>query len=171
MTILDGILLAILSGFVFYGLFFGLIRTIGSLVGVIVGTWAAASLFLPAFYWTQNLFFGYNTIGKVVCFLIIFSLTNRLACFLFALLDKIFNIVAIIPFVKTINRLAGAALGLIEGGLAIGLALYIISSNWVLGGWFAEILAQSDIAAYLLDFIGILKPYFPEIMKRLQELI
>jgi hypothetical protein len=114
---------------------------------------------------------GYNTIGKVVTFLILFSLANRLICFLFALLDKFLGVLSIIPFVKTINRLAGAVLGLIEGGIVVGLILYVIANNWLTAGLFAKFIAQSTVAGYLMKFINILTPLFPEFLKKLKGLV
>jgi len=111
MTIFDTILLIILAGFVFYGLFFGLIRTLGSLVGIVAGAWLASRLYLSVYEWAENLFFGYDNLGKVVTFIILFVLINRLVGFAFTLLDKAFNIISIVPFLKTINRLAGHLAG------------------------------------------------------------
>ena len=46
MNWLDLALTIILAGFVFYGLFFGLIKTVGSLAGVVIGAWGASRLYL-----------------------------------------------------------------------------------------------------------------------------
>ena len=56
MIIFDAILLIILAGFVFYGLFFGLIKTLGSLAGVIVGAFIASHFYLSVFNFSENLF-------------------------------------------------------------------------------------------------------------------
>ncbi|MDD5295226.1 MAG: CvpA family protein, partial [Patescibacteria group bacterium] len=87
MSIFDIILLIILAGFVFYGLFFGLIRTLGSLAGVIIGAWLASRFYLEVFSWVGDLSFGFNNLGKVVVFIILFTLINRLVCFAFVILD------------------------------------------------------------------------------------
>jgi uncharacterized membrane protein required for colicin V production len=38
-----------LLSFVFYGLFFGLIKTVGSLVGIVVGAWLASKYYLQLY--------------------------------------------------------------------------------------------------------------------------
>jgi len=171
MLIFDAILLIILAGFVFYGLFFGLIRTLGSLAGVIVGAWAASHYYIAVFNWADNLFFGYNNLGKVMVFIILFILVNRLVCFIFAILDKTFNIISIIPFLKSINRLAGAIFGFLEGALILGLILYVASRYTIISSWFGNMLANSQLAPFLLKFTKVLLPLLPEMLKKLQSLI
>lgn len=171
MTIFDVVLLLILAGFVFYGLFFGLIKTLGSIIGVIIGAFIASRYYLVAFDFVGDLAFGFDNIGKVVSFIILFTLVNRLVGLLFAILDKAFNIISIIPFLKTINRLAGAALGFIEGGLVIGLILYVAAKYSFLPSVFGVWLTNSQIAPFLLKFVNLLLPFLPEALKMLKGLI
>ncbi len=171
MVIFDVVLLIILAGFVFYGLFFGLIRTLGSLAGVVAGAWLASRYYLAVFDWAENLFFGYGNLGKVICFILLFIIINRLIGFGFSLLDKAFNIISIIPFLKTINRLAGAVLGFIEGGLVLGLILYVAAKYSFIGTWFGNLLSNSSIAPFLLKFVNVLLPLLPDMLKKLQGLI
>jgi membrane protein required for colicin V production len=171
MTLFDAILLIFLSGFVFYGLFFGLIRTVGSLVGIVLGVFLASRLYLIGFEWIQELFLGHDNLGKVVSFIILFVFINRLIGFGFSLLDKSFNIISIIPFLKTINRLGGALFGFIEGALILGMILYVAARYAMIGNWFAYLLVNSKIAPFLLKFASVLTPLLPEILKKLQGII
>ncbi|MFH0951543.1 MAG: CvpA family protein [bacterium] len=171
MIIFDAVLLLALAGFVFYGLFFGLIRTLGSLVGVVVGAWAAGQWYLDFYGWTTNLFFGHENLGKIISFIIVFVLVNRLVGFLFVLLDKFFHLLTIIPFLKTINRLAGAIFGFIEGSLILGLLLYVASRYTLVDHWTAKLLAGSKMAPWLLKFTDILTPLLPELLKQLKSII
>src|SRR6056297_3190339 len=111
MTIFDFILLFIWAGFLFYGFFFGFIRTLGSLLGIIIGAWLASLFYLDLFYLIQPVFFGLDNIGKIISFLIVFGLITKLISFLVLIIDQTFNILSIIPFLKTINRLLGVVLG------------------------------------------------------------
>ncbi|MBA3046909.1 CvpA family protein [Patescibacteria group bacterium] len=169
--IFDTILLIILAGFVFYGLFFGLIRAVGSLAGVIAGAWLASIFYIDAFELAENLFFGYDTLGRAVTFIVLFTIINRLVCFGFSLLDKTYNIISIIPFLKTINRLGGAVFGFLEGGIVVGLALYIAANNFFVGGLISKLLEGSKIAPFLLGFIDALKPLLPGMLEKLKELM
>lgn len=171
MTIFDVILLLILAGFVFYGLFFGLIRTFGSLIGVVIGAWLASHWYLYLFRLIHDLFFGFDNLGKVLAFLVLFSLINRLVCFFFSLLDKAFDIISIIPFLKTINRLAGAFLGFIEGGIVLGLILFFIVHSSFVPNFLNELFKSSQIVPFLLKFINILLPLFPEALRIIKSAI
>lgn len=164
-------MLFILAGFVFYGLFFGLIRAIGSLAGVIAGVWAAVHYYLPAYAWAKDLFFGYDTIGKVITFILLFTIINRLLGLAFSLLDRTFHLLSIIPFLKTINRLGGAIFGFLEGGLVLGLIIFVLEKNFLLGGWFASIFSNSRVVPYLVKFIEALAPILPEALAKLKFII
>ncbi len=166
MIIFDIVLLIILSGFVFYGLFFGLIRTVGSILGMVGGLWLALIFYLTVFGWVKNLFFGHELAGKVIIFFVLFTLINRLIGFIFVLLDRTFDLISIIPFLKTINRLAGAALGFIEGGLVLGLALLFISET-AFGAWFNA----SKVAPFLISFAKAITPLLPGLLDRVKGMM
>jgi len=166
MAIFDMVLLIILAGFVFYGLFFGLIRTLGSLIGVIAGLWLTLIFYLTVFDWIKNLFFGHELAGKIITFIVLFTLLNRLIGFIFALIDKTFDLLSVIPFLKTINRLAGAALGFVEGGLVIGLILLYVSQT-SFGDW----LNNSQVAPFFIKFAKAITPMLPKLLDSFKNLI
>lgn len=171
MNWLDFILLIFMAGFVFYGLFFGLIKTVGSLAGVVVGAWVASRLYLPAFGLAKSLAFGHDNWGRVVSFVICFVVINRLICLGFALLDRTFNLISVIPFLKTINRLGGAVLGFLEGGLVLGLVIFTVSRYSWIQGWLGDFFVKSQFVPFLLKFAEILKPLLPELLNQLKSVI
>ena len=163
MPIFDIILIIILAGFVFYGLFFGLIRTLGSIIGVVLGLWLAFMFYSPVFNWAKYLFFGHDLAGKIIVFLILFTIVNRLIGFIFAVLDRTFDLISIIPFIKTVNRVAGATLGFIEGGLILGLTLLYVSQT-TFGGW----LDHSQVAPFLIKFTKVFIPLVPGLLNKIK---
>lgn len=171
MTIFDVALLIILAGFVFYGIFFGLIKTIGNIVGVVVGAFLASHFYIQVFYWAKDLFFGYENLGKVITFIVLFTIVNRVVGLVFALVDRSFHLISIIPFLKTINRLGGAVLGFIMGALIVGLIIYVASRYAIVGYFAGDMLASSKIAPFLVKFAGILTPLLPEMLKKLQSVV
>lgn len=168
MTIFDLVLLIILAGFIFYGLFFGLIRTLGSLLGFVIGLWLTFIFYLTAYEWAKNLFFGHELVGKIIVFIVLFTLFNRLICLIFALIDRAFDLLSIIPFLKTINGLAGAILGFLLGGFVLGLILMFISHYTGNISWLGDILTQSKVAPFLLKFISASMPLLPDLLARLK---
>ncbi len=171
MTFIDIILLTALAGFVFYGLFFGLVRTVGSLAGLLAGVWAAVMFSEITADWLSNLFLGFTSFGRIVTFILIFTLVNRLVAFGFAMLDRSFNLLSIIPFLKTINRLAGLVFGLLEGALAIGLVLYVVRTQPILGTLLDRQIAGSQFAPYFLAFVAALQPILPEVMDKFKFIL
>ena len=163
MPIFDIVLIIIIAGFVFYGLFFGLIRTLGSLLGAVIGLWLTFIFYLTVFDWVKNLFFGHDLSGKIITFIILFTIINRLIGFIFALLDRTFDLLSVIPFLKTINRLAGAILGFVEGGLVLGLILLYISQT-SFGSW----LNGSQVAPFLIKFTQIVLPLLPGLLNKIK---
>jgi len=169
--LIDVLLLICLSGFVFYGLFFGLIRMTGVFLGTIVGAIVASRLYLSVSSILSPLFFGYENLGKVVVFLLLFSLINKLVGFGFMFVEKVFNLISIIPFLKTINRFAGGVLGFFTGSMTIGLVLYFVSKYAVLDFFIGTQLVDSKLAPVFLFFNKIILPLLPEVLKKIQSLI
>lgn len=169
MILLDIILLIILGGFVLFGLWFGLIHTLGALLGTVVGALIAGHYYLPFADWLGN-FFGHTNTVKIISFIIIFVIANRLIGLIFYIIDKIFKIFSILPFLKTINRLAGAILGFLEGILIIGVSLYV-ASRYPLGDWFNNALTNSSVAHWLITVAKIITPLLPEVIRQLKSVI
>lgn len=171
MPIIDIIFIIILSGFVFYGLFFGLIRAVGVLIGVFAGAWVASHFYLLLFSYVEKMFFGWDNLGKVGVFFFIFSLVQKLVMISVALLDKAFSLISIIPFLKTINKLAGAALGFLEGSLAIGLVIFVTARYSFVDHWLGSWLVSSKLAPFFLKIAKIVLPFLPEFLKQIKSII
>jgi len=169
--LVDIILMIILLGFVIYGLYFGLVRTVGSLLGVVVGAFVASHFYLVVADWAQSLFFGYDNLGKVIVFILLFALVNRLVGFAFAMLDRFVDILSIIPFLQTVNHLAGAILGFVEGALVLGLILFVASRYALVDHWFGAWLSDSKMVPYLLNFAKVLWPLLPEVLREAKSMI
>jgi len=160
MAFFDLILLLILAGFVIFGIWFGLIHTLGSLVGVVAGAYLAGQYYTTVASWGAFIW-GDGNGGNVIAFMIILVLVNRLVGLLFYVLDRAFEFIAVIPFLKSINRLAGGIFGLVEGAITIGLVIFMLA-RYPIGGWLADQLAASTVASRLVNFINFLTPLLPE---------
>src|SRR3989338_3665912 len=170
MNLFDVILLIALGGFVLYGFWFGIIHSLGVLVGTIVGAFLAGQYYDEVARWIQGLVGGSLGVWNVVIFLLIFALGNRFVGFLFWLIERVFNVLTVIPFLKTINRLAGAILGLVEGVLVIGLTLYV-AERYPVGVWFLKFFPPSIVAKECIRVANILVPLLPEALRALKSLI
>ena len=117
------------------------------------------------------MFGGYDNIGKVACFIAIFIVSAWLIHIIFMLLDKTYNLLSIIPFMKSINRLAGGILGLLVGAIVLGLLIYVVAKYAPAGTMVGNWLLGSKIAPTLLLVAKILMPLLSGSLKNIQSII
>ena len=171
MSIFDISLALILIGFVVNGLFKGLIRLLGRVVGLIIGAYIASHFYLLLFEFCKGIFNGHNTLGQVVSFIVLFVVVTKLMDFVFQLVEKFFNLIAVIPGSKYINNIAGALLGFLEGSLFLGLIIFVVSRYAIIGNFFGDQLTNSTIAPLLLKIVSLILPILPEALKALKSVI
>ena len=170
MTILDFILVIIISCFVFSGLRFGLIHALGALIGTIAGALIAGHYFDQFGHTLNAVFLGNLNLARIFAFIIIFIVVSHLVGFIFWLLDRIFHVISIIPFLKSINRLAGGILGFFEGTIVSGLILIVVA-KFPFAGFIVPAMEGSNVAKWLMDFGKILLPLLPEIIKQVKSAV
>lgn len=167
MTYLDITFIIVLGGFVLAGFWFGFIHMVGSIIGLVVGAVAAGQFYPVVAGWLAPVIPNQNA-AKVIGFLLIFIILPRLIGLLFALADKIFKIIAVIPFLRTFNRLLGALLGLIEGTFLIGLAVWFIA-RFPFTAAFADVLRTSATARSFYSIGALLSLLLPGALKAMQS--
>ncbi|MEK7102351.1 MAG: CvpA family protein [Patescibacteria group bacterium] len=141
MSYLDIILIGVLAAFALFGFWSGFLQSVGSIIGTIAGLLVANQYFGQVSLWViERTGWGQNT-ARVVTFILVYIVIARGIGLLFWVAEKILRLV---PFGKTTNRIAGAALGLIEGVLAIGIFLYMMG-KLPLAGAFAKTVDASWI--------------------------
>jgi membrane protein required for colicin V production len=146
MSIPDVVLVVIIAGFVFYGFFFGLIRTIGSIAGLAAGAWISVEYHLFFYSHISRIFFGFERAGKIITFIIIFSLVGRLVTLGFEAVDRAMDFMSIVPFFRMLNRVFGATFGLVLGGLVVGLA-FRAGMNY---GWSSHLISKLYAKSFLV---------------------
>ena len=166
LSILDLILLLALFIFIAFGFITGLVQTIGALFGVVIGAWLAGIYYEPVGSWLTPFLLGNAGLARVVAFIFIFTLINRAVGLIFYLLNKIFNLISIIPFTKSINRILGGLLGALEGTLVTGLILSFVSS-YPLSQWFTGVVNSSPLAMWLMAMASFLTPLLPAALRQL----
>jgi len=152
-----------------FGLWFGFIHTLGSVVGTFGGAFFAGLSYDFIANWLIPIF-GSPNLMKIFAFIFIFLIFNRLIGFGFYVLDKMFNFLTFVPFLKTVNRLLGGVLGLFEGLLVIGLCLFIVS-RFPVSDWFTSVLQDSTLAGWFIGVSVILQLMLPELLRQLKSVI
>lgn len=170
LSILDLILILAVFSLVAVGFAMGLIQAIGGLVGLFLGAWAAGLYYGMVSGWLAPFFLGNDFAATITAFILIFTLVNRLVGLVFYLIGKIFNVMSIIPFTKTINRILGGVLGLIEAIFSLGLMLTFAASISITP-WFASLIADSKMAHWLIWASQILTPFVPAVISKISTVL
>lgn len=145
MSYLDIVLIGALAAFALFGFWSGFLQSIGSIIGSIAGLLVANQYFAQVSLWViERTGWSQNT-ARVVTFLLVYIVIARGIGLLFWVAEKILRMV---PFGKTTNRLLGAALGLIEGVLAIGIFMYVMGKLPLTGAF-----AKTVDTSWLVDWL------------------
>lgn len=148
LSLADVIIIITVFGFAFAGFFFGLIHTLGSVVGTVAGFIIASRYSALVAGWFAGIFGSSGTM-KVIIFILIFLIASRLVGFIFWIVQKIFDVISLVPFLKSLNRLLGAALGVAEGIIVAGAALSYAST--VIPEWILSLAGTSQFSSYLIS--------------------
>ncbi|OGF28682.1 hypothetical protein A2477_00615 [Candidatus Falkowbacteria bacterium RIFOXYC2_FULL_47_12] len=169
-SVFDAVLIFFIAGFTVYGFFKGIIRMAGELVGYLVGIYLAGHYFELFYEWTRSLYLGYENIGRLVSFLILLFIVRKLVTLGVYLIDRFFDIIAIIPFFGLINRFAGAVFGFLSVSIVLGIVIYF-ASRYSIGFSIDKFLVGSSIAKFLLHFGEFVSPLLPGLLRNLHSLL
>ncbi len=170
MVLLDVIIFIIIGGFVLFGLWFGLVHTLGSFLGMIVGAYLASRYYAGLGDWLVSVTGWTDNVARVLMFIFAFIIINRLVGFFFWIVDKSTTIFTSLPFIKGINKFLGMFLGFFEGVITIGLILYFIEA-YPLSDTITEALAGSILAPFTVNVAAVLLPLLPEALRILHDTV
>ncbi|HET6418789.1 MAG TPA: CvpA family protein [Geobacteraceae bacterium] len=120
MNLIDILVWVVLLAFVIKGFMKGLVREVCSLVGLVMGIWAACKYYQSLSEAIRYYIHIPHSITIIFSFILIFLTIGLLFFFLGNLLTAIFKI----ALLGGVNRLGGAIFGLIQGALVLCLLLY-----------------------------------------------
>ena len=160
MNIVDYIIIAVLIIFFLKGFKVGIIGSLGWLIGFAVGVWAAGKYVQPVTVWLDQWLHN-PALSAVVGFVGVVLVVMVIVGVFFWIANKIVNFV---PFVGLVNRLLGGVLGIIEGALLIGLALWFILAL-PLNNQYSESVKNSTLSDSLVNASGWARMLLPDWMK------
>jgi len=166
----DLALLLIIGGFSLFGLWFGFVHTLGSLLGSVAGVYLASHYYEPIANWLIKTTGWGENFSKVIIFIIVFFIINRLIGLAFWLVDKFLSFFTNLPFIHSIDRLFGLIFGFLEGSIVLGIAFYFIG-KFPLGDKFMSWVIDSKVVPHLVKLAAILWPFLPEALKMIQTSI
>lgn len=168
LQVMDTILLILLIGFIAWGFGNGFIRALGGIIGIILAAAVASHYYLFVVSLVGRIFGPYQGLANISAFALIFLIVGRLFGILVHLFEMAFDVLAIVPFLKSINRVLGALFGLVLGALFLGTLLFIAGkySQWIA---FNDSVVRSDLAQYLLASARPLQYLYPQALLQLRS--
>ncbi|MCX6714832.1 MAG: CvpA family protein [Candidatus Uhrbacteria bacterium] len=164
MNYADIALIIIVGSFVAGGVWYGLFRSLGSLVGTIVAAIFTGSV-IDFMTHKFGFLFGGGEIARVVIYLIVFMIISRLVGLVFWIISKLLGIVLWMPFLKTIDHLLGGLFGFIEGIIVVGFVLLYASHIFSPELMHKLLIDHSAFAKYVLQTVTTLELFLPDIIR------
>lgn len=135
----------------------GFVQTLGRLVGSILGIIAGKMWYVQlASFLTPFFPSGW---ARLIAFILIFIVASRLVGFVFKIVDGVYKVLSFIPFLKSINALLGAVLGLLEGFVLMGAAIWLVMTFKLIPS-IVTLFATSVVAMWIMhafqSILGIL---------------
>jgi membrane protein required for colicin V production len=152
MSWLDIAIIVIIGLTIFAGLKIGIIKAVLTLAGVIVGVILAGRFY--AALAEQLTFIPQETLARVVAFAIILVGVILVA----SIIAGVIKWLASIVLLGWVNRLGGALLGVIMGGIFCGALLAI----WTKFLGISDLIAESALANFLLDYFPMVLALLPD---------
>lgn len=128
-TWVDIIALAILALGIMRGWRAGFIVMAGNIASLIVGLVVSTYIF----YWLSSTNFLTNwhydhPYVSIIIFILVLLLVIKLLRLLVALLNQIWRVIALLPFLSSFNRLLGAGIGLAESVIILIILVYLLQN-------------------------------------------
>ena len=159
MNTVDIVLLAVLALFAISGLYYGFVKTLGSIVGMVagmlIGSWGVAIL-------SSAIPFFARPLVAIVTFLIIAAIVGWIVGWFVNIAEAARKLVSIIPFLGTINHLLGGIFGLIEGIIILAAVAFYAESYLPSGNMRDQILG-SAVMRILSVFVDVAQLLFPHV--------
>jgi len=152
MSWLDIAIIVIIGIAAFTGLKIGILKAVLTLAGVIVGIILAGRFYVALA--DRLTFIPQETLARVVAFAIILAAAILVASIIAGVLKWLVSMVLL----GWVNRLGGALLGLIMGGIFCGALLAV----WTKFLGATGPIAESTLANFLLDYFPIVLTLLPE---------
>jgi len=161
MAFIDILALIVLAVFVWKGVKLGLIEAIGGIIGLFIGAFTAGRYYPQVASLIGKFTFGHEVLANIIAFLLIFAIVNRAVALVFWVVGRIFNLVAIIPFLKSFNYFFGGLFGVLEGFIFLGIILWFVHL-WPMTAFWQEKVDQAKIYPWLEKIGSLVSPLLPE---------
>ncbi len=172
MLIIDIILLILLLGFFIRGWQAGLIRMLAGLIGIVAGIVIAGHFYHLVADWFIAMPFlaDKQNLTNILSMIVIFLAVNGVIGIGAYLVDRTFHIFSFIPFLKTINKITGALLGLLGGAFVFGWLITMLN-KFPFAEFITNYLSNSVVVPYLLIVSDFIMPWWPMALEQVKGVL
>lgn len=157
------VLLLCLTGAILSGLWLGFVHMLGTIAGSALTIFLTGRFYEPLAVWLHQWTGMDSNVLQVVAFLFLFIFLNRLVGAVFALLEKMFGFLKIIPFLGIVDHLLGGLFGFVEGIIVLGLTMYVLQKIPV--GPISPMVKDSGLAQWMMQYTAVLLPLLPKALR------
>lgn len=165
-SILDIILVLLLVVFAWKGYKQGLIEALASLFSIMIGLYVAARFYSIGATWLMHWTGWGQTFSRVLVFIAIFIVINRLVSYLFYLADRFLQLIFRLPFIRLLNHLLGAFLAILEGVIILTVLIFIFKYIPI-NSTATKAVNNSIVSSYLIKTSSFVWPFLPNVAKNL----
>lgn len=160
MTILDIVVVLILAVFFFKGFSLGLVRAVGTFIGLIVGLWLAGRYYEAMGGWLVG--WGLpEAFSAAAGYIATFIAAAWAVSLLVWMADRVFKFLAIIPGMKLANNVLGGVLLLVVGTIIVGVVLYVVGKFSAPGSGTKQALEKARVAPLVTAAAWVAAPLIP----------
>lgn len=160
MTILDIVVVLILAVFFFKGFSLGLVRAVGTFIGLVVGLWLAGRYYQTMGDWLVG--WGLpEAFSAAAGYIAAFIAAVWAVSLLVWMADRVFRFLAIIPGMKLANNVLGGVLLLIVGTIIVGVVLYVAGKFSAPGSSTKQALEKARVAPLVTAAAWVAAPLIP----------
>jgi len=161
MAVLDIIILVVLGLCVLTGAIHGLIRQLGSIVGLFLGIWLACRFSSPLAGYMSSWINASEQVVKVIAFASILILSVLGMSLLGRMLENVFTSAA----VGWLNRIGGVVFSLLAGVMFLGVVFLML--EYVDHNWFSimddKVWSESKLAGPVIEICEKIFPYLKKL--------
>lgn len=160
MTILDIVVVLALAVFFFKGFSLGLVRAVGTFIGLIVGLWLAGHYYQAMGDWLVG--WGLpEAFSAAAGYIATFIAAVWAVSILVWMADRVFKFLAIIPGMKLANNVLGGVVLLVVGVVIVGVVLYVVGQFSAPGSSTKLALERARVAPMVTAAAWLAAPLIP----------
>ncbi len=170
MSTYDTVVFLVIVAFAAAGFKKGLIQSVGSLVGLILGVAIASRYYGQVADTIGVVSFGSEQSRQITAFILVFLVVSQAVGFVAWIIGRAVNLLSVIPGIGLVNRVGGAVLGFLEGLFVIGIILDF-ATRLTGSEQLAIAIESAQFAQYAVRAAELFTPLLPQALRAVEGLL